>query len=395
VQRVRVRLSARPTDYLIKIGAGTLDLLGAEARRALSKHARRIVIVSNRRVSELYCERALASLRASDFSVETLLIGDGEHHKSLRTLETTLNLFHSFGLERSDAIVALGGGVVGDLAGFAAATYLRGIDFIQLPTTLLAQIDSSVGGKTAVNTPWSKNSLGAFHQPRLVLIDTETLRTLPARELTAGWCEAVKQGAVGSRQLFEKTFDFLRRHRVAGRSANSESLMGPLARNARGLDGLIAAQCAFKASIVAGDERESLARMGPSSRRILNFGHTTAHALETVTRYRRFRHGEAVGYGMLVAGEISKGLGLLDISELEYLREAVRLTGRLPRASDLDTNEITLALAHDKKSIGGQIKWVLLKALGRAALVDGREIPRSLLRDALRAVLHTKPHANF
>jgi 3-dehydroquinate synthase len=391
---VRVRLSARPTDYLIKIGAGTLDLLGAEARRALSKHARRIVIVSNHQVSELYGERALATLRASDFVVETLLIGDGERHKSLRTLETTLNLFHSFGLERSDAVVALGGGVVGDLAGFAAATYLRGIDFIQLPTTLLAQIDSSVGGKTAVNTPWSKNSLGAFHQPRLVLIDTGTLRTLPARELTAGWCEAVKQGAVGSRQLFEKTFDFLRRHRVEGRSANSESLMGQLA-GACGLDGLIAAQCAFKASIVAGDERESLARMGPSSRRILNFGHTTAHALETVTRYRRFRHGEAVGYGMLVAGEISKGLGLLDISELEYLRDAVRLTGRLPSASDLDTNKITLALAHDKKSIGGQIKWVLLKALGRAALVDGREIPRSLLRDALRAVLHTKPHANF
>jgi 3-dehydroquinate synthase len=391
---VRVRLSARPTDYLIKIGAGTLDLLGAEARRILSKHARRIVIVTNARVSELYAERALASLRASAFAVETLLIGDGERHKSLRTLETALNLFHGFGLERSDAVVALGGGVVGDLAGFAAATYLRGIDFIQVPTTLLAQIDSSVGGKTAVNTPWSKNSLGAFHQPRLVLIDTETLGTLPARELTAGWCEAVKQGAVGDRQLFEKTYRFLSRQRDNARSANSESLMGQLAR-APGLDQLIAAQCAFKASIVAGDERESLARTDPSSRRILNFGHTTAHALETVTRYRRFRHGEAVGYGMLVAGEISKGLGLLDISELEYLRAAVHLTGRLPRASDLDTDEITLALAHDKKSVGGQIKWVLLKALGRAALVDGREISRSLLRDSLRAVLQTKPHANF
>ncbi|HEV7860969.1 MAG TPA: 3-dehydroquinate synthase [Pyrinomonadaceae bacterium] len=390
VQSVRVRLRAQPSEYEIKIGAGTLGLLGREARRSISKHARRIVIVSNPRVFELYGEQARASLRASHFQVELLLIGDGERHKSLRTLEAALNLFHSAGLERSDAVVALGGGVVGDLAGFAAATYLRGIDLMQVPTTLLAQIDASVGGKTAVNTPWSKNSIGAFHQPRVVLIDTETLRTLPARELTAGWCEAVKQGAVGSRQLFLMTYDFLSRHAFDGEGLKSASQSGQKRRASR-LDQLIAAQCAFKASIVAGDERESLARTDASSRRILNFGHTTAHALETVTRYRRFRHGEAVGYGMLVAGEISKGLGLLDISELEYLRAAVRLTGRLPRTGDLDTDAVTGALAHDKKSVGGQIKWVLLKALGRAVLVDGREIPRTLLRDSLRAVLQTTP----
>jgi 3-dehydroquinate synthase len=387
---VRVRLCAPPTEYEIKIGAGTLGLLGSEARRSISKHARRIVIVSNPLVFELYGEQARASLKASDFAVELLLIGDGERHKSLRTLETALNLFHRVGLERSDAVVALGGGVVGDLAGFAAASYLRGIDFIQVPTTLLAQIDASVGGKTAVNTRWSKNSIGAFHQPRAVLIDTETLRTLPARELTAGWCEAVKQGAVGDRQLFLMTYDFLSRHAFDGAGLQREPQLDQSRRASR-LAQLIAAQCSFKASIVAGDERESLKRLDGRSRRILNFGHTTAHALETVTSYRRFRHGEAVGYGMLVAGEISKGLGLLDISELEYLRAAVRLAGRLPRTSDLDTDAITDALAHDKKSVGGQIKWVLLKALGRAALVDGREIPRTLLRDSLRAVLQTKP----
>jgi 3-dehydroquinate synthase len=387
---VRVRLCAPPTEYEIKIGAGTLGLLGSEARRSVSKHARRIVIVSNPLVFELYGEQARASLNASDFAVELLLIGDGERHKSLRTLEAALNLFHRVGLERSDAVVALGGGVVGDLAGFAAASYLRGIDFIQVPTTLLAQIDASVGGKTAVNTRWSKNSIGAFHQPRAVLIDTETLRTLPARELTAGWCEAVKQGAVGDRQLFLMTYDFLSRHAFDGAGLQREPQLDQSRRASR-LAQLIAAQCSFKASIVAGDERESLKRLDGRSRRILNFGHTTAHALETVTSYRRFRHGEAVGYGMLVAGEISKGLGLLDISELEYLRAAVRLAGRLPRTSDLDTDAITDALAHDKKSVGGQIKWVLLKALGRAALVDGREIPRTLLRDSLRAVLQTKP----
>jgi 3-dehydroquinate synthase len=390
-----VRLRAQSTDYEIKIGAGTLDLLGREARRVVAKHARRILIVSNARVFELYGERVRASLRDSDFKVELLLIGDGERHKSLRTLEAALNHFHAVGLERSDAVVALGGGVVGDLAGFAAAVYLRGIAFIQVPTTLLAQIDASVGGKTAVNTRWSKNSVGAFHQPSAVLIDTETLRTLPARELTAGWCEAVKQGAVGDRRLFLKTYEFLRRHALLeGENAKVESGVGQHSRESE-LAQLIAAQCSFKAAIVAGDERESTLRVDGRSRRILNFGHTTAHALETITRYRRFRHGEAVGYGMLVAGEISKGLGLLDISELEYLRAAVRLTGRLPRTDDLDLGAVTAALAHDKKSVGGQITWVLLKALGRAALVNGLEIPPALLRDSLRAVLQAKPHGKF
>jgi 3-dehydroquinate synthase len=364
---VHVRLPARKQNYEIKIGAGTLSTLGAEARACLGSGARRVALISNSTVFDLYGQRVLRSLKAENFKTVRWLMPDGERHKSLRSLEQALSFMSEARLERSDAVIALGGGVVGDLAGFAAAVYLRGIPLIQVPTTLLAQIDSSVGGKTAVNLPAGKNLAGAFHQPSLVLIDTETLRTLPTRELTAGWCEAVKQGAVASRKLFGQTVDFLSRS-------------GPLGE-------LIAAQCRFKASIVARDEREGITRTDRHSRRILNFGHTTAHALEKVTGYRRFRHGEAVGRGMLVAGEMSKSLGMLASGELESLREAVRQCGPLPRAGDLSINDITRAIGRDKKSIGGAVKWVLLERIGKPLIVDGREIDTRVLRASLRAGL--------
>jgi 3-dehydroquinate synthase len=376
VQRVRVRLEAHRQDYEIIAGRGTLDALGAAARRALSSHPRRIALISNPTVFRLYGKRAVKSLRASGFQVAHWLMPDGERHKSLRTLERALSFLSEQGLERTDGVVALGGGVVGDLAGFASSIYLRGVPFIQIPTTLLAQIDSSVGGKTGVNTAGGKNTVGAFHQPSAVLIDTETLTTLPRRELTAGFCECVKQGAAGDPKLFEQTCKFL----------ESEWTGAELLPSAR-LEKLIAAQVRFKASIVVGDERESVSRTDARSRRILNFGHTTAHALETATHYRRFRHGEAVGYGMLVAGEISKGLGMLSGSELESLRAAVRLCGKLPRAGDLDTSGLMRLLSRDKKAVGGHVRWVLLEALGRARLVDEREIAPQLIRASLLSVL--------
>jgi 3-dehydroquinate synthase len=283
-------------------------------------------------------------------------------------------------------VVALGGGVVGDLAGFAAAVYLRGIAFVQVPTTLLAQIDASVGGKTAVNTREGKNLIGAFHQPRAVVISTETLQTLPSRELTAGWCEAIKQGAVGDRRLFDKTCSFL----VAESNVETARELKRTHLRAEELADLIAAQCAFKAGIVAADEREDVARTDARSRRILNFGHTAAHALESVTRYRRFRHGEAVGYGMIVAGEISERLGMLDASELESLRASVRLAGRLPRADDLDERAILRAIDSDKKSVGGHVRWVLLERIGRARIVSGQNIPKRIVRAALNAALRAE-----
>ncbi|HEX7723016.1 MAG TPA: 3-dehydroquinate synthase family protein, partial [Pyrinomonadaceae bacterium] len=284
--------------------------------------------------------------------------------------------FSESGLERNDAVIALGGGVVGDLAGFAAATYLRGVAFINVPTTLLAQIDASVGGKSGINTGAGKNLVGAFHQPRLVLIDTGTLQSLPQRELTAGWCEAVKHGAAGDRKLFDRTVRLLRR-------GTDFSLCSDTEKSQTEVCATIAAHCRFKAAIVAGDEREATDRTDRRSRKILNFGHTTAHALEAVTNYRRFRHGEAVGYGMIVAAEISKSLGMLKAGELELLRHAVRACGPLPRADDIKIDELIGAMKGDKKSVGGQIKWVLLEAIGRARIVDGREVNRRALRKAL------------
>src|SRR6202171_5358863 len=202
MQRVQVRLRARQRNYEIKIGAGLLSRLGREARTVLGPNASRVALISNPTVFERYGKLALKSLKAENFKTGYWLMPVGEQHKSLRSLAQALEFLAESGLDRSDAVVALGGGVVGDLAGFAAATYLRGIAFVQVPTTLLAQIDASVGGKTGVNLAAGKNLVGAFHQPRLVIIDTRTLETLPERELTSGWCEAVKQGAVGRRKLF-------------------------------------------------------------------------------------------------------------------------------------------------------------------------------------------------
>jgi 3-dehydroquinate synthase len=371
MRHVQVRLPARKQSYEIKIDGGLLAKLGGETRASLGPGANRVALISNHTVFKLYGKAAISGLRAAGYQVFSWLMKEGERHKSLRTLDQALAFLTDAGLERGDAVVALGGGVVGDLAGFAAAVYLRGISFIQAPTTLLAQIDASVGGKTAVNTPAGKNLVGAFHQPRLVLIDTDTLRTLPRRELTAGWCEAVKQGAVGSRSLFDQTVRLLE----SGPASPTE------------VAATIAAHCRFKASIVAGDEREAVDRDDNRSRRILNFGHTTAHALEKITDYRRFRHGEAVGYGVLVAGEISKNLGMLPPGELELLRAAVTLCGPRPRANDLNIDEIIHSTKGDKKSVGGMTKWVLLERLGRARIIDGSEIDKRVLRHSLRAGL--------
>src|SRR5713226_4891246 len=381
--RVHVRLAARKQNYEIEIGAGTLSTLGAEARARLGSGTRRVALISNATVFDLYGPQVQRSLKAERFKVVHWLMPDGERHKSLRSLEQGLRFLSEARLERSDAVIALGGGVVGDLAGFAAAVYLRGIPLIQLPTTLLAQIDSSVGGKTAVNLPTGKNLVGAFHQPSLVLVDTETLQTLSARDKTAGWCEAVKQGAVGSRRLFDQTVRFLRGTDF-GLSTEEPTQTESYATR---LGELIATQCRFKASIVARDEREELTRTDRRSRRILNFGHTTAHALEKVTGYRRFRHGEAVGRGMLVAGEMSKSLGMLPSGELELLREAVRLCGPMPRAGDLSIADIFRAIDRDKKSMGGTVKWILLERVGRPLIVDSREIDSRVLRASLRTGL--------
>ncbi len=378
---VPVRLPARQVKYEIKIGAGLLSQLGPEVRVVLGADSGRIALISNPTVFALYGKQALQSLKTSKFKTVHWLMPEGEQNKTLNSWEQALAFLSESGLERGDAVVALGGGVVGDLAGFAAASYLRGIAFVQVPTTLLAQIDASVGGKTGVNLTTGKNLVGAFHQPRLVIIDTLTLATLPGRELTAGWCEAVKQGAVGSRKLFAQTRRLLENYGTdPGRGFDKEQSLTEVCAT-------IAAHCNFKAAIVAGDEREEIGRADRRSRRILNFGHTMAHALEKLTGYRRFRHGEAVGYGMLVAGEISKNVGMLASGELESLRDTVRLCGPLPAAHDLSIDEIISAMKGDKKSLGGVTMWVLLDRIGQARIVDGKQIDKRILRLSLRAAL--------
>jgi 3-dehydroquinate synthase len=322
----------------------------------------------------LYGGQITGSLKRAGFFVSQLLMAEGERHKSFASLAAAVEFLAANSLEREDAVLALGGGVVGDLAGFSAAVYLRGISFIQVPTTLLAQIDASVGGKTAINLAFGKNLVGAFHQPRCVVIDPATLVTLPKRELTAGFCEMVKQGLVADTKLFHQTKALLQHA-----SENPSTFL-----RSSGFEKLIAAHCKFKASIVADDERESTTRSDAKSRKVLNFGHTTAHALESLTNYRTFRHGEAVGYGVLVAVQISKHLGLLGETEVEEVRDAVALCGRLPAADRLDVNAIIGLLKHDKKRMNGEISWVLLEGIGSPKIIKGAEISSTLLRESLR-----------
>jgi len=376
MHRFQIPLNGSKRTSYITIGPGLRKDLDQLIDVSKDLEPRRVLVISNKRVFHLYGADIVASLKRSKLKIFEWLMPEGERFKSFSVLEKAVSFLGTNSFERNDLIVALGGGVVGDLAGFAAAIYLRGIPFVQVPTTLLAQIDSSVGGKTGINLPVGKNMVGAFYQPPVVAIDTETLLSLPKRELVAGFCEMVKQSLVADESMFKSTMETLERFQTDTKSIQSFEF-----------ESLIAKNCKFKASIVANDERESTKRSDTKSRRILNFGHTTAHALEAITNYRVFRHGEAVGYGMLVAGEISKNLGLLGTDELESLHEAVRLCGPLPRANHLDVNEIIRSLQHDKKSVAGKINWVLLEGIGRPRIVEGSQVSARVLRLSLRTGL--------
>lgn len=359
---VQVPLGDR--SYEIEIAPGALDRVGEVARQLLGEKAARVVIISNPLVDGLYGRRVAKSLRAAGFKPLSILIADGERAKSMRNAERVWDFMIGHRLERSEALIALGGGVVGDLAGFVAATYQRGIPFLQIPTTLLAQIDSSVGGKTAVNRPLGKNLIGAFHQPAGVVIDPLVLRTLPPREFAAGMYEALKYGIIRDRELA----DF-----IAERLEQLRQLdVAPLTR-------LIARCCEIKAEVVTADERES------GLRRILNYGHTVGHALEAVTRYRRLRHGEAVGYGMICAANIAAAFGLLPTSESRQIREQTDAIGRRPAISDLDVSQILTAMAHDKKVSHGRLPFILPTSIGEVVVRD--DVPPALIRSTIRDLI--------
>jgi 3-dehydroquinate synthase len=361
-QIVHVPLGER--SYDITIAERALSRVGEITRAALGEKARRIAIVSNPVVDSAYGKAVVRSLKRAGFATLTHLIADGEPAKSIRTAERLWAFLISNRFERNDGILALGGGVVGDLAGFVAATFLRGMDYVQIPTTLLAQIDSSVGGKTAVNHALGKNLIGAFHQPRAVVIDPLTLRTLPRRELRAGLYEAIKYGIIRDRELAESI-------------RNSLDLIEAL--EPQTMAGIIARCCEIKAEVVVADERES------GLRRILNFGHTVGHALEAVTAYRRLKHGEAVGYGMKCAAAIAEKSGVAPQLEAEAIRDGIDLLGRLPRISDLNAKNVIAAMAHDKKVTQGKLPFILPTRVGEVVVRD--DIESAVIRAAVREMI--------
>jgi 3-dehydroquinate synthase len=309
------------------------------------------------------------ALRQAGLEPLPCLIAPGERAKTLRTAERIWSFLIAERFERGEGIVALGGGVVGDLAGFVAATYQRGIPVVQLPTTLLAQIDSSVGGKTAVNHPLGKNLIGAFHQPSAVIIDPVVLTTLPRREFQAGLYEAIKYGIIRDAALarsIETGIDRL------------------LALDPSRLVPLIARCCQIKAEVVAMDEREG------GLRRILNYGHTVGHALEAVTDYRRFRHGEAVGEGMKCAADLAAALGLLAADQKDRIGALIDAVGPRPRLDDLDVSAILEAMTRDKKVVAGRLSFILPTGIGEVIIRD--DVPPRLVRQRVQALV-TPPRA--
>lgn len=381
---IPVRMPPRRSAYDVTVGSDVLANVGSWALACLDAQPQKTLIVSNRKVYSLYGDVVSRSLVNKGFSPQVHLIGDGERFKNLRTLESTLNSLSENGFTRSDSIVALGGGVVGDLAGFAASIYQRGIPLLQVPTTLLAMIDSSVGGKTAVNNLFGKNLVGSFYQPRGVLLDIDVLKTLPRREITAGFCEAIKQGAVSGKALFRQSADFLETYKVDRFRHHFQD-----ANFSRDLVSLLAKQVRFKAGIVQNDEIEAIGNVSVHSRKILNFGHTLAHALEKATNYKRLRHGEAVGYGMIFAADLSKRLELISQDEVNLLNDVVHRAGILPAISSIDPLDLLEAFKNDKKRVGNSLQWVLLGGIGKPMIVPDSAIPLSAIKTSLKLILRS------
>jgi 3-dehydroquinate synthase len=353
-----VELGAR--SYPIAIGAG---LLGDAPRLAAAIRGRHALIVSNDVVAPLYLDRITAAIRAGNEKVQIshLTLADGEAHKTLASAARIFDALAAMKANRDATIVALGGGVVGDLAGFAAACWMRGIAFVQIPTTLLAMVDSSVGGKTAVDLPQGKNLVGAFHQPRAVLADTDALATLPPRELRAGFAEVIKYGALGDADFFA----WLERH--------CDALV---ARESEPLSAMIAHCCRQKAGIVARDETEQ------GERALLNLGHTFGHAIETAMGYGGLLHGEAVAVGMVLAARLSANLGrapAADTQGLVALLERFGLPTTVPPG--LDPAQLIDLMQLDKKNLSGSLRLILWRGIGQADIVPDVDVA------AIRAVL--------
>ena len=351
-----LRVELGPRSYPVKIGQGLLDD-GPMLRESLT--SRRVIVVSNTVVAPLYLHRLTSTL--GDIRHAALILPDGEAYKTLSSVERIFAALGEFKATRDACLVALGGGVIGDMTGFAAACWMRGIDFVQVPTSLLAMVDASVGGKTGVNLSIGKNLVGAFHQPRAVLIDTNTLTTLPEREYHAGLAEVVKHSAIGDVEFF----------------ARLEAGIKPLrTRDPETLAEVIAHSCRFKAAIVARDETER------GERALLNFGHTFAHALETETGYTSLLHGEAVAIGMCLAARLSAALGMAPAAAGERLAAVLNSLGLATGIPPgLEPERLLTHMRLDKKNCGDALRLILWRGIGRAEMIEDTPI------DAILAVL--------
>jgi 3-dehydroquinate synthase len=352
---VRIDVRAGSQAAPIWIGDGISERLGA----MLDEQAigTRRFVVSNPLIWRLHGERIARALGP----VDPILVPDGERYKNLQSVSKIYEALIRAGADRGSVIVAVGGGVLGDTAGFAAATFLRGIPVVQVPTTLLAQVDSAIGGKVGVNHALGKNLIGAFHQPAAVLIDPGLLQTLPRREFRSGLYEVVKYGVIASPELFDR---LLRQTKAI------------FAKDPAVIGSAIVESCRIKADVVSKDERES------GLRRILNYGHTVGHAIESVTKYRRFRHGEAIAYGMLAAADLAVARGAFAEVDRRAIAKLIAQLGPLPPVLDLSIAEILEAVRRDKKVVDGKLHFVIPIQIGAAVTID--DVPESELKEVLQ-----------
>jgi 3-dehydroquinate synthase len=330
------------------------------------KLGKKVIVVSNAAIFRQYGQTLIMSLQEAGFDVALCLLPAGERYKTLASVQKIYDAAIAHRLERSSTLVALGGGVVGDMTGFAAATWLRGISVVQVPTSLLAMVDAAIGGKTGVNHPQGKNLIGAFHQPRLVLIDPHVLKTLPVREFRAGMAEVIKYGIIWDAELFQA---LEQAQRLDQRRYMSDAL----------LQDILTRSCQAKAHVVSQDEKEA------GLRAILNYGHTIGHAVESLTGYRVVNHGEAVAIGMVVAGELAIGLQLWDRTSADRQLALIEKTGlptRLPAGLDIDA--IVESLQTDKKVQDGQVRFILPTQIGQATITD--QVPTHLVREILQTL---------
>jgi len=355
MQSLTVALGER--SYPIHVGPGLIDQAGLLLPQLASPS---VAIVSNTTVAPLYLERLAGPLEAAGVRVTRVVLPDGESYKTLETLNQVFDALLRARCERKTTLIALGGGVIGDLTGFAAATYLRGVPFIQVPTTLLSQVDSSVGGKTGVNHPLGKNMIGAFYQPRLVLADTDTLATLPGPELAAGMAEVIKYGLIRDLPFFEWL---------------ESKIEGLMAGDTELLVEAVVRSCHNKAEVVAQDEHET------GVRALLNLGHTFGHAIETAAGYGAWLHGHAVAAGTLLAAEVSAGLGWINAADVARIESLLRRAALPVQAPAFGVERYLELMAQDKKVEAGRIRFILLRAIGRAEVFG--DVPTELLRKVL------------